>query len=124
VDREPETCFPSLTCCFLSVRKSVIHLQVESGTLTPFRLLIPRLQCTQLELQTCLLNAHRPTLRLVSSFISKKKQHYFPKCFYSFNVKHSPFFLPPGKTNSEQLQSDHDDNSSYVADHMCATHYF
>ena len=31
---ESETCFPSLTCCLLSDRKSVIHLQVESGTLS------------------------------------------------------------------------------------------
>src|SRR4029434_5650452 len=31
---ESETCFPSLTRCLLSDRKSVIHLQVESGTLS------------------------------------------------------------------------------------------
>src|SRR4029434_10371696 len=31
---ESETYFPSLTCCLLSDRKSVIHLQVESGTLS------------------------------------------------------------------------------------------
>ena len=31
---ESETCDPSLTCCFLSDRKSVIHLQMESGTLS------------------------------------------------------------------------------------------
>lgn len=30
---ESETCFLSFTYCFLSERKSVIHLQVESGTL-------------------------------------------------------------------------------------------
>ena len=30
--QDSEMCFPSLTCCFLSDRKSVIHLQVESGT--------------------------------------------------------------------------------------------
>uniref|UniRef100_A0A8C6KC52 L1 transposable element RRM domain-containing protein n=1 Tax=Nothobranchius furzeri TaxID=105023 RepID=A0A8C6KC52_NOTFU len=30
--RRSETFFPSLTCCFLSVRKSVIHLQMGSGT--------------------------------------------------------------------------------------------
>ena len=34
MDCESETCFPSFTCCFLSDRKSVIHLQVESGTLS------------------------------------------------------------------------------------------
>src|SRR4029434_7994090 len=31
---ESETYFPSLTCCLLLDRKSVIHLQVESGTLS------------------------------------------------------------------------------------------
>jgi len=31
---ESEMCFPSSICCFLSDRKSVIHLQVESGTLS------------------------------------------------------------------------------------------
>lgn len=31
---ESESCCPSLTCCLLSVRKSVIHLQMESGTLS------------------------------------------------------------------------------------------
>ncbi len=30
---ESETCFPSFMCCLLLDRKSVIHLQVESGTL-------------------------------------------------------------------------------------------
>ena len=29
---DAETCVPSLTYCFLSDRKSEIHLQVESGT--------------------------------------------------------------------------------------------
>jgi len=31
---ESETCFPRLTRCFPLNRKSVIHPQVESGTLT------------------------------------------------------------------------------------------
>jgi len=31
---DSETCFPSLTCCFLLDRKSVIHLQVDSGMLS------------------------------------------------------------------------------------------
>lgn len=31
---ESETCFPSYMCCFLSDRKSVIHLQVETSTLS------------------------------------------------------------------------------------------
>jgi len=31
--QESEICFPSITCCFLLDRKSVIHLQVESGML-------------------------------------------------------------------------------------------
>ncbi|KAF7643464.1 hypothetical protein LDENG_00239040 [Lucifuga dentata] len=30
--KDSETCLPSLTCCQLSDRKSVIHLQVESGS--------------------------------------------------------------------------------------------
>ncbi|MED6273255.1 D-tyrosyl-tRNA(Tyr) deacylase [Characodon lateralis] len=66
--RESETCFPSLTRCFLSDRKSVIHLQINRGMVIYVCFfkgatdeILPKMVSTLLNLQLCELPSGKMT---------------------------------------------------------------